>query len=223
MDYFVSTKKMFKEVVQEIITTDKSYEVDEAALPAYADKNPLIDYIFWKRIKLAYNHSLKEKKGNVLDFGCGIGLFSYLLSKTSENIVAIDIETKPLELVKSKVDFSNNIKFKKGELKNTDIPDNSLDTIYALDVLEHIENIDEYIDLFLKKLKLNGKVVVSGPTENTMYKIGRRLAGERFTGDYHVTNISGIKKAFTKKMKVKTLGKIMWPFTLFEIFEATKE
>jgi hypothetical protein len=64
---------------------------------------------------------------------------------------------------------------------------------------------------------------VSGPTENILYKIGRKLSGERFTGDYHVNNIGNIRKEFEKTMNVKTISKIIWPFVLFEVFVATRK
>ena len=37
-------------------------------------------------------------------------------------------------------------------------------------VLEHVDNISEYIQLFEKLLTPNGVIIVSGPTENIFYK-----------------------------------------------------
>ena len=34
---------------------------------------------------------------------------------------------------------------------------------------------------------LGGVVVISGPTENALYRLGRRLPGNRYTGDDHVS------------------------------------
>ncbi len=224
MNTFNSIKKKFKIIFNEIIQQEPSnYEIDEAALPAYAHKNILIDYLFWKRIEVAYKYAQKNKKTkNVLDFGCGSGVLSYLLAKNKYNVTSCDIEFSPLNLVKTKLNFPENITFIEGDIINHKIPENSFDIIFALDVLEHIDNLTDYIKLFKKLLTPDGIIIISGPTENIFYKIGRKLAGKRFTGDYHVTNISKIKQDFSPYLKVKTIKKLLFPIILFEIFIAKK-
>ena len=220
-DPFNSTKKKFKNTFKEILKTTNNYELDEAALPAYAHQNPIIDYLFWKRLEVAFNFA--NKNGplvKALDFGCGSGCFSYLLAKNGYEVTSIDLDFTPLQLVQEKLDFPSNIKFIEGDIFKQDIPNNSFDVIFALDVLEHIENLSKYIELFKRILAPNGIIVVSGPTENILYKMGREIAGKRFTGDYHVTNISKIKEEFKAHLKVSTIKKLIYPFVLFEIFKA---
>ena len=55
---FAEVKQRFKSALRSIVSEHKTYEVDEAALPAYAHANPLIDYIFWQRVKVAYEYAL---------------------------------------------------------------------------------------------------------------------------------------------------------------------
>lgn len=220
-DPFNSTKKKFKKTFKEILKTTNNYELDEAALPAYAHRNPMIDYLFWKRLEVAFNFA--NKNGplvRALDFGCGSGCFSYLLAQNGYKVTSIDLDFSPLHFVQEHLDFPTNIKFIEGDIFKQDLPDNSFDVIFALDVLEHIENLPEYILLFKRLLAPNGIIVVSGPTENILYKIGRKIAGDRFTGDYHVTNISKIKEEFKAHLKVNTIKKLIYPFIFFEIFKA---
>lgn len=221
---FKSTKKKFKTVFNDILKNTNSYEIDEAALPAYAHKNPLIDYLFWKRLQVAFEHANKNSSySKVLDFGCGSGCFSYLLANNGFEVTATDLDFSPLQLIKEKIDFPTSIKFIEGDIINHDLPEASFDLIFALDVLEHIENLPDYIELFKKLLTPGGMVIVSGPTENVLYKIGRKLAGNRFTGDYHVTNISKIKSEFSPYLKVNTIRKLIFPLVLFEIFSASEK
>src|SRR5580658_2579975 len=77
---FSSTKTKFKECIQKVLKTNNSYEIDEAALPAYAHKNLLIDFIFWRRVEIAFKLASKNTSARVLDFGCGSGLLSYALA-----------------------------------------------------------------------------------------------------------------------------------------------
>jgi 2-polyprenyl-3-methyl-5-hydroxy-6-metoxy-1,4-benzoquinol methylase len=223
METFQSTKKKFKKTFAEILSTTNNYEIDEAALPAYAHKNPIIDYLFWSRLRVAFEFAQKQTVSKkALDFGCGSGCFSYLLANNGYQVTATDLDFSPLNLVKEKLDFPSNIEFIQGDIIDKDLPDNSFDVIFALDVLEHIENLGDYVQLFKKLLTPEGVIIISGPTENILYQIGRKFAGDRFTGDYHVTNISKIKGVFRPQLNVKTIKKLIFPFVLFELFAASK-
>lgn len=223
MKSFKDVKKKFKNTFHNILKTTQNYELDEAAFPAYAHKNILIDHLFWKRVQVAFNYSQKNSgTKKALDFGCGSGVLSYLLAKNGYNVTGVDIEFRPLELIREKVNFPSNIEFIKGDILALNLPQKSYDVIFALDVLEHIENLQDYIDCFKGLLAEDGVIIISGPTENILYKIGRKIAGQRFTGDYHVTNISKIKNEFKQKLEVKTIKKLVFPLVLFELFEARK-
>tara|TARA_B100000508_G_C11413448_1_gene254487 strand:+ start:157 stop:843 length:687 start_codon:yes stop_codon:yes gene_type:complete len=223
MHVFQDTKTTFKKAFQEILAAGDSYEIGEAALPAYAHKNPFIDWLFWQRIKVSFQYAQQQQQGgNVLDFGCGSGILSYLLAKAGYNVTACDVEFSPLRLVQQKITFPENISFVEGDILTQGFPKHSFDMIFALDVLEHIDDLEPYIAAFNELLTPNGLLVVSGPTENRLYKMGRKLAGKRFTGDYHVSNISNIKEAFRKTFPNISSKKLIFPFILFEIFAVKK-
>lgn len=225
MEVFKSSKKIFKTAFKVLVKEHDSYEVGEAALPAYAHRNPLIDWLFWKRIHIAYTcaNNNGKAKNKILDFGCGSGLLSYMLAKNGHDVTACDIEFSPLNLVKENVRFPLNINFIEGDILDKDLEKNAFDIIYAMDVLEHIDNLEPYIELFNQLLTKDGVIIVSGPTENSLYKLGRSLAGKRFTGDYHVTTIANIKGKFATHLKVNSLKKLLFPIVLFEVFTARKK
>ncbi|AMA49799.1 MULTISPECIES: class I SAM-dependent methyltransferase [Flavobacterium] len=220
-------RKIFKTAIQEILVKEGTDEVlSEAAFPAYAHKNPLIDYIFWKRLKIVVNYIIKKKqeKTEILDFGCGSGVFSYTLASKGSHVTAIDLNLKPVRILSEKIKFPQNIHFIENDIFKIDFKENKFDYIVALDVLEHIPiaELDNYLELFINLLKENGEIIISGPTENVIYKIGRKLAGNDFTGHYHETDIVKIKQVFLRKSKIHILSKIFWPITLFEVFVTKK-
>jgi 2-polyprenyl-3-methyl-5-hydroxy-6-metoxy-1,4-benzoquinol methylase len=219
---FPEIKRRFKTAVQSILDHHASAEIDEAALPAYAHNNPIIDDIFWRRVKIAYDHAIANGATRVLDFGCGTGLLSYALAAAGKDVVAIDLNLGPLQLVRDQVAFPDSITFIEGDLLTQDLGGRHFDLIVALDVLEHISDLRPYISKFSSLLTPNGAIVISGPSENWLYKAGRRLAGSRFTGDYHVSDIGTIREEFAKSMDTHTLANLVWPLTLFEIFVARK-
>lgn len=217
---FADVKHRFKSAIRAIAQEHRTDEVDEAALPSYAHGNPLIDYIFWKRVRLAYDYANTSPGRRVLDFGCGSGVLSYALAHAGHHVTAIDLDFRPLRLVQNRIPFPTSIRFLEGDVVTQDIPER-FDLIVALDVLEHIEPLQPYLERFAQLLTPTGVIFVSGPTENTLYKIGRRLAGQRFTGDYHVSNIHTIKRQFEQSFRTKHQATLLPIVPLFEVFTAS--
>jgi hypothetical protein len=61
-------------------------------------------------------------------------------------------------------------------------------------------------------------MVVSGPTENVLYRIGRRLAGPEYSGDYHARGIAEIRRELERIGTVTPVADLYPPVTLFEVF-----
>jgi 2-polyprenyl-3-methyl-5-hydroxy-6-metoxy-1,4-benzoquinol methylase len=125
----------------------------------------------------------------VLDFGTGSGILLPSLATAAKRIVATDIELAPSQATAAarsiKVEFVSVPDFPSWTAANPA----TLDCIFALDVLEHVE-ADELEDLsteFRSLLRPGGRLIVSGPTETVFYKLGRALAG--FKNEYHHRNI----------------------------------
>ncbi len=103
-----------------------------------------------------------DKYSRVLDFGCGVGDFSSMLSIKSKKVYAYDIADKAIDIAK-KNNAKDNIEFIFGDLNNLDkkILDNELDLILVVTVLDHVlnEDIVDVVKLFDKKLHKNGKII----------------------------------------------------------------
>ena len=111
------------------------------------------------------------------------------------------------------------MKFVDPESISADIEDQSLDLIIAANVLEHVPSLENTIQLFQKKLKNEGSLIVSGPTENFIYKTGRKIlqitGNKKFSGDYHVTDINNIfKKINYNQFKLQQTKKVPLPFII---------
>ena len=192
------------------------HDRDEMAIPTYMHWNPLIRWLMWKRYdRLA--DLLDTNNSAALEFGCGIGLFLPELSKRYEKVYAIDLFPQYagslLDSLGIEVNFVEAMEV---------LEDNSLDVIIAADVLEHIEELDQYLELFQAKLKPGAQFLVSGPTENALYKLGRIIAGFAGKADYHHTNIFHLLDAI-EKFGFKNLRTLDLPLpglaTLFRIAE----
>jgi 2-polyprenyl-3-methyl-5-hydroxy-6-metoxy-1,4-benzoquinol methylase len=220
---FSSYKNRFLVAIRSVLEQANPGSLDEAAFPAYSHRNLLINYLFWERIRKVINYVEKGSPYNtVLDFGCGSGVLLPFLSTKSNKVIAADIDLNPLEKIKQFIHFPQNIEFI-DLMKNTleDFPPATINMISALDVLEHVENLQQTLETLCKLLKPGGKIIISGPTENIIYKAGRVFAGPEYTGDYHQWNIYQIRKILSSILKVKRIATLYYPITFFEVFCGT--
>ena len=221
------TKARFQPAVQEVIQNARGEAahraVYEAAFPAYAQTNPMIDMIFWRRLRVAFDEACRHGGRRVLDFGCGPGLMSEALALAGFSVTAVDLDLSPMRLLAERIQFSESTKFVEGDLPVLDLEPGSFDIIVALDVLEHISKREPYVRAFERLLVPGGVVIVSGPTENWLYRLGRKVAGkEEFTGHFHVCNIYDVAASLRERFKVQTVARIIWPATFFEILACHK-
>ena len=72
--------------------------------------------------------------------------------------------------------------------------------IFALDSLEHNEHVASIVDRLVASLRDDGILIISGPTENFLYKAGRRIA--RFDGHYHKTTIYDIERTLVARVSL---------------------
>lgn len=207
-DYRESYRGLFREAL--IMSVEGFY--DEAALPSYTHHNRLMSWLFWKRIDVALSMAGSVKDDFILDFGCGGGVtFKYLSSKGAK-IFACDNQFDHLaEFVSDRLKAGATI-FR----TLSDIEGIRFDKIFALDVLEHVEDLDQILNMITRLSHDRTCLIVSGPTENLLYKIGRLFAG--FSGHYHKRNIYDIADSLCregfKRMKIKRL---FYPLTFFRI------
>jgi len=213
-------KSIILDITENVASEMSDHDKDEMAIPSYLHKNPFIPWLMWKRYE-SVSELLDNNGEKALEFGCGLGLFLNELSTKYKKLYAIDLFPEFAVALTKKIKI--NVQFIQDV---NEIDNSSLDTIVAADVLEHIEELESVIKPFHNKLKPSGKLVVSGPTESIMYKLGRIVAGFGDKGDYHHTNIDKLIVGITKNgFKLKSVKKLPFPFlpTLFKICQFEKE
>jgi 2-polyprenyl-3-methyl-5-hydroxy-6-metoxy-1,4-benzoquinol methylase len=188
--------------------------LDEQAVPSYLHSNKLMAWLFWQRLKVVINYLDTLQIPHVLDFGCGSGvMFPYLIGR-SESVVGYDIDLRASQYIINQLDLSGIQLINSVDGLNS-IRFGSIDTILALDVLEHIDNLEEVLLEFERLLSKNGHIIVSGPTETFFYRLGRKMAG--FKRNYHVRNIYDIEKEIQKFFYLQSTISLFPPITLFRI------
>jgi len=217
---FNAYKNEFCAVIRAVLAEAERGRMDEAGFPAYAHRNPLINWLFWQRLRVVMDYLQKDGLyEHVLDFGCGSGVMLPFLCKISARVIAMDIDLLPFERVSRQRTFPANLTVHDArEVTLKELPKASFDIILATDVLEHVDDISGTLADMQTLLKPGGQIVISGPTENILYKIGRMLAGPEYSGDYHERGILEVRDMLAEQMQVIPIATLYWPVPLFEVF-----
>ena len=221
---FLQYKNHFLPAIVKVLKTSQKGSLDEAAFPAYSHPNPFISYLFWKRLHIIItyleNHHPYE---SILDFGTGSGVMLPFLGSVAKNVEALDVDVTPAKRIGSIIPFPPNITLTEYTEDQSGVyHKESFDLIVALDVLEHLQNLQKATKWLFSLLKPGGQIIFSGPSENILYKIGRRIAGKDFTGNYHTSNINDVKDEVEKITRVKIIAQL-YPFlNFFRIYSVVK-
>ncbi len=217
---FSAYKRRFVSAFRAALDEAPQGALDEAAFPAYSHPNPIINFLFWERLYRVMRFLEREAPYDiVLDFGCGSGVMLPFLARLSRRVVAVDVDLAPLERIRERMEFPSNITvYDARESEGSAYAAAPFDVILALDVLEHVEDLERTLRHLCGLLRPGGYIVISGPTENLAYRIGRALAGPEYSGDYHVRGIYEIRRALESHAHVHRLATLFYPVPLFEIY-----
>jgi 2-polyprenyl-3-methyl-5-hydroxy-6-metoxy-1,4-benzoquinol methylase len=219
---FQNYKARYRSAIRNVLKESERGRLDEAGFPAYSHPNPLINWLFWQRLHTAMNYIEKHAPyDKILDFGCGSGVMLSFLAMHSRGVTAIDIDLVPLDRVKTYIPLAGNIQvLDANHVSISGMTPKSFDLINALDVLEHVNDLPGTLSDLLNLLRPGGRLVVSGPTENILYQIGRKLAGPEYSGEYHERGIAEIKRELNRLARIEQIATLYWPIPLFEVFVA---
>lgn len=125
------------------------------------------------------------KQGTLLDFGCGTGFFLNKFSSSQYEKIGYDVSAYAVSEAK---------KLNPDALFITDperdLPDDSLNCICSLHVLEHIQNPSTTLSLFRKKLKSAGLLIIVVPNDKS---VGKRLKKDDWFALGDKTHVSLLK------------------------------
>lgn len=129
----------------------------------FYEKNPfyMFDLIYWHSTR--YQKALRTRminmaKGNILDYGGGVGFLSMEAAKKGLKVDFADVEGRMFEFAKwlfQKKDLNINII----NLSREKIS-KKYDTIFFIDVLEHVKNPKEMLREVVGYLNDNGRLII---------------------------------------------------------------
>jgi len=181
---------------------DKNFKnLEESCIPSYAHSNILLSWVAWLRLNKAVQlwDSFGAKRV-ILDFGAGSGVLKWLLDDKVDYHFC-EIDENLASFIAGRFPSSKRI-------LDLSLSKQQFDVVFALDSLEHNEDVVLHLKRIKDSIKDDGLFILSGPTENLLYRFGRYLAG--FQGGYHFQTIYDIEKE--ARAHFRLLKKVKLPF-----------
>ncbi len=163
-------------------------------------------------------------RGKILDIGCHSGdLTQIIFSSTQAEVYGLDISSAAISY--AQVRFPS-INFIRADLaQKMPFTNNYFQIITALDVLEHVIDLEAVLRETKRVLQSGGYFLVGVPSENILFKIvwffwglfkGRVWHGTHING-FQAKNINIFKDLGFRKLKEKKIFFGMWKLTIFKL------
>jgi len=188
--------KGFKTVVKTALPKSKLIRVDRKKLAEYAESayvdSPVyydaawpIRELNWRKLDAAVS-MINGQQGRALDLGCGNGVLLPTLSRLFGEVVGVDRKTWAAEALINDSNISN-VQLVEDDACNLPFGDSHFDIVFATSSLEHFHNIHDVTREIERLLKPGGTLIWLSPTENILYRIGRKLLGYKKPHDHYWT------------------------------------
>jgi len=116
------------------------------------------DNVIFQRHLVAYHTATQHINGKLLEVGSGEGYGIPILIDNCDEYIAID-KHQP----KIKLDYGDKLQFKEMNIPPLLFEDESFDSLVSFQVIEHIEEDDEFVADIARVIKKGGKAVITTP------------------------------------------------------------
>lgn len=162
------------------------------------------DYDFWKRKNGFYYSNLIElyrslipTGSTILEIGCGTG--DIVTSLNSKSAKGIDISHEMIEIAKRKHVKDVSVVFEQQNIfSSEEVFD--FDFIFLADVLEHIEDVQGFLNQLVKRVNIKTKVIISvaNPRWEPILMLAEKMKLKMPEGPHNRVSITETEKMFTK-------------------------
>jgi 2-polyprenyl-3-methyl-5-hydroxy-6-metoxy-1,4-benzoquinol methylase len=150
----------------------------------YAHPNPVARGIFWQRLEVGYRLLRNvPADSKVLDFGGGSGAFLPALAQRFADVSVVDLDLNDARRVATHFQLKN-VRLFEQDITTWDSAE-MYDLVVTMDVLEHFADKSVPRHFLDNRLKPNGLLLISLPTENWLYRLGRVVLRKTKPADHY--------------------------------------
>ena len=169
------------------------------------ERRPWNPYWFLCESVKSHFHSGEQQ---LLDFGCGPGIYSLLFGKVGYQVSGFDISPSNVEIahgLATKYDLTDRVNFTVGAGEHLDYEDEYFDAVVGIDILHHVD-IENALRECLRVLKPGGLALFKEPVAVPVFDslrnsaLGRWLVPNGKSLERHITEDE--RKLTTKDLKL---------------------
>jgi len=153
-----------------------------------------------------------------LDVGCGIGYFSNIMSLKGHSVIGVDINARNTDVAESAFGHNKRIRFFTCDVTKIKyqpvVGARRYDFICALEIIEHLDDYNEFIHNMVSLLAPKGKLLISTPNFWSLEGLNGRLWEWRTGKQFNAWDESH-KHIFTSVEIINTLKKHRLKITKF--------
>ena len=118
---------------------------------------------YWAARKAVFEYAEKNKNPRIIEIGSGLGYLTYAFRKAGFNITGLDISETAVAMAKEQYgDYYISDDLFKYSVKNAGL----FDIVLLTEVIEHVDNVANFISALSNLLKPNGQIVMTTPNKS---------------------------------------------------------
>jgi len=141
------------------------------------------------------------KTGLILDLGCGEGYGTSLLSRNVERIIGLDVDKDTIAHASREYGAENCI-FKAFDGVKIPYGDDTIDAAVSFQVIEHIQDDENYVLEIYRVLKKNGIFILTTPNRTYRLKPGQKPWNRFHVREYYPEELESILKSVFSDVNV---------------------
>ncbi len=135
-------------------------------------QHPLIGIPSRIRVKAIFKELNDISGKKLLDVGCEAGWITVKLAQKGAQVTAIDLIEEPIRELRRTIKEKNlSITLRVADATKLPFAAESFDIILATEVIEHITNLDRFVESAARVLRPGGVLLITFPNENLRQKL----------------------------------------------------
>ncbi|WP_340113068.1 class I SAM-dependent methyltransferase [Maribellus mangrovi] len=151
--------------------------------------------------------SKEQNLGEVLELGCGTGLFTESLQKVSTLVTATDYSEEMVTAARNKRGYLKNVKYIKANAFDLEFDEETFDTVFMANLIHVIGNAEKLVLESKRVLKKGGVLIITSFAITEMNFFNRMAMGIRYLKTFGKPSEDATKEKTTQKSVEQLLVK----------------
>jgi 2-polyprenyl-3-methyl-5-hydroxy-6-metoxy-1,4-benzoquinol methylase len=184
-------------------------ELDELAL-TYEHPEPYKRFFYETRFRAVLAALDPQPGDEILDVGCGSGLYTRVLAERGARVVATEFAPTPLALAKRNVgELGRDVEFRLEDAQALSLPAGRFDKVLLTEVIEHVPDPARAVAEAARVLRPGGVLAISTPSRfsplNLAYGLKRRIRRYAFNEHLHEFTPTSFRRLLEERFEVERL------------------